>query len=363
MTAPLRGLCALVATCLAAAPAFAAEEADWLDEHVPALLERFDVPSAGIALIEDGEISLVRHYGEQEWGVPANEETLYNVASLSKPVSAETVLRLIAAGDAALDMPLAESYVDADVADDPRIAALTPELVMRHRTGFPNWRYETEGTLRFLRDPDTETGYSGEGYEWMAKAVAAHSGRDFEQAARELVFGPANMPLSSFTKTGKFFGRIAYPYKAGESVYNVVRTEMSASDDLRTTAREYARFMIDVWEGDRVPAALRREQTAIEHYRSEKSACPEAEAERADFCPAQQGWGLGWFVYDYGDRTIVEHSGGDVGERTLAFYDLTNKRGVVVLTNGANGTEILTRVAGRLYGDDRFAAFLMAPFG
>lgn len=361
MTILARGLCALIAFSLMSGPLHASKT-DWLDENVPALLTEYDVPSAAIAYIEDGEVAFVRHYGEQEWGVPAGEETLYNVASLSKPVTAETVLRLIAAGEVALDTPLAQDHVEEDVADDPRIAALTPELVMRHRTGFPNWRYKTEGTLRFLRDPDTETGYSGEGYEWMAKAVAAHTGRDFETAARELVFQPANMPLTSYTETKNFFGRIAYPYKAGESVRNVVRTEMSASDDLRTTPREYARFILDVWEADRVPPDLRREQTRIEHYNSEKPACPEARSDRADFCPENQGWGLGWFIYDYGDRTIVEHSGGDVGEKTLAIYDLDNRRGVVVLTNGANGHEILNHVTGHLYGDSRFAAFLLAPF-
>lgn len=243
-----------------------------------------------------------------------------------------------------------------------RIAALTPELVMRHRTGFPNWRYETEGTLRFLHDPDTETGYSGEGYEWMAKAVGAHTGRDFETAARELVFDPANMPLTSYTETDDFFGRIAIPYKKGESVRNMVHEQMVASDDMRTTPREYARFMLDVWEGGHVPAELRREQTRIEDYTSYKPACPEERDERADFCPENAGWGLGWFIYDYGDRTIVEHSGSDVGERALAFYDLDNRRGVVVLTNGANGHEVMLRVAGTLYGDPRFAEYLLSPY-
>lgn len=350
-----------------AAPAFAqseeqagGEKLQQLDQQVPGWLADFDVPSVGIAYIEDGEIVFVRHYGLQTWGYPADEMTLYNVASLTKPVTAEVVLRLIDAGVLTLDTSLAEKYIDADVENDPRSREITPRIVLNHRTGFPNWRFETEGTLQFLHDPDAQTGYSGEGYEWMMKSVALFAGDDFEALAANWVFEPVGMERTSYTLTQDFVGHLAVPYKSGEAVYNVVRREPSASDDLRTTPREYARFMIDVFEGDAVSAELREEQRTIRDYTSDKPAC--RGEDRANFCPQNQGWGLGWFIYDYGDRAIYEHSGGDHGERSLAFYDPKVKRGAVILTNGANGDEIMYRVAGLLDGDARFAEFMLAPF-
>lgn len=331
-----------------------------LNKSVPSLLSEYDVPSIGVAYIEGGEIAFVRHYGFQTWGFPANELTLYNVASLTKPVTAEVVLRLIDAGVLTLDTPLARSFVDPDIAGDPRSREVTPRIVLNHRTGFPNWRHETGGILQFHHNPDTQTGYSGEGYEWMMKAVAAFAGDDFEDLAEKWVFAPVGMKRTSYTLTQNFVGHLAVPYKAGEAVYNVVRREPSASDDLRTTPREYARFMIDVFEGDAVSIELREQQRTIRDHIADKPAC--RGEDRPTFCPTSQGWGLGWFIHDYGDRKIFEHSGGDHGEKAFAFYDPQAKRGAVILTNGANGNEIMNRVAGMLDGDQRFAEYMLAPF-
>lgn len=331
---------------------------DALDRAAPMLLARYDVPSVGVAYIENGEIAFVRHYGFQTWGYPANEETLYNVASLTKPVTAEVILRLADAGMFSLDAPLTLHHVDDDMESDPRAQLLTAKLVMRHRTGLPNWRYETGGTLQFLRDPDTGTGYSGEGYEWMMQAAAAAVGTDFDDLARQLLFDPAGMDLSSYTFTSEFIGRLAVPYSRGHGVHNVVRREPSASDDLRTTAREYAQFVLSAWEGDAIAPELRKEQLRITEFSSNVRACQPGAM--ADFCPRRIGWGLGWLVYEYDDRTIVHHDGGDEGEKALAYYDVTNRRGAVILTNGAQGHQVMRRLAVMLDAEESFGQFFLA---
>ena len=335
------------------------EKLSAIDAMAPLLLAKYDVPSVGVAYIENGEIAFVRHYGMQSWGYPANEETLYNVASLTKPVTAEVILRLISAGQFSLDTPLADHHVEQDVADDPRIRLLTPELVMRHRTGFTNWRYQTDGVLQFSRDPDTDTQYSGEGYEWMMKSAASATGRDFEELAQELVFDPAQMPLSGYTLNNKWVGHLAAPYKAGEAVYNAIRREPSASDDMRTTPREYARFMLSVFEGQEVDKRLRKKQATIVTPYQEHFQC-NGGAEAPEFCPENEGWGLGWFIHDWGDRTIMQHSGGDHGEASLAIYDPVAKRGVIALTNGAEGHRVMVRIVGQLFGDARVEKYFVS---
>src|SRR5580698_1163040 len=60
-----------------------------LDQEVPAWLKQADVPSVAIAWIDHGTVAWTAVYGEQSPGVPANAQTLYNVASLTKPVSAD----------------------------------------------------------------------------------------------------------------------------------------------------------------------------------------------------------------------------------------------------------------------------------
>ncbi|MBV2130483.1 serine hydrolase domain-containing protein [Arsukibacterium indicum] len=336
------------------------QTADKIAAIAPDLLQKHDVPSVAVALIGNGEIQSIQHFGYQTWGYKANTQTLYNVASLTKPVTAEIVLRLISQQKLQLDTKLASYFVDSDVKGDDRVSLLTPEVVMRHRTGFPNWRYETAGKLQFIAQPDTQTQYSGEGYEWMMKAVSAVMNTDFETLARTHLFEPAGMQFTSYTLTNDFIGRVAVPYKEGEAPYNVIRNKPSASDDLRTTVGEYATFMLSVFEGNAVATELRERQFKIEHTVRYRSACMATPL--PDFCPQRQGWGLGWMIYDWGDMRLIEHSGGDHGERTLALYNPDAKRGLVVLTNGANGFEVIKAIAAEFEPDSRFKLFLASPF-
>lgn len=153
-----------------------------------------------------------RVYGEQSPGVPATEQTLYNVASLAKPVSAETMLRLAAAGRVSLDEPLAGYWVDPDVAADPRHQRLTPRIALSHRTGFPNWRFQAGGTLAFERDPGAALGYSGEGYEYARRFAQRKLGAGWESLASQYVFGPLGLTRTTYTRQPWFAGRIALPY-------------------------------------------------------------------------------------------------------------------------------------------------------
>src|SRR5205085_5351409 len=109
--------------------------------------------------------------GEQSPGVAASTETIYNIASLTKPVFAELVLRLVAAGKLSLDEPMYPYWVDPDIAADPRHKLLTLRLALSHRTGFANWRRETEGKLQFKFDPGTQYTYSGEGFQYASRYV------------------------------------------------------------------------------------------------------------------------------------------------------------------------------------------------
>src|SRR5215213_1378357 len=118
----------------APAPARAALDSV-LDTQVPALLARYRVASVSMALIEDGRVVLERAYGEQSAGVPATVGTLYGLASVTKPVSAETLLRLAAAGRFSLDEPVASAWIDPDVADDSRARVLTVRHALAHQTG------------------------------------------------------------------------------------------------------------------------------------------------------------------------------------------------------------------------------------
>jgi CubicO group peptidase (beta-lactamase class C family) len=78
-----------------------------LDERVPGWLKDYNVTGVAIAGIEKGQIAWTSFYGDQvPGGPPAGPATLYNVASLTKPITAEIALRLASSGRISLDEPM-----------------------------------------------------------------------------------------------------------------------------------------------------------------------------------------------------------------------------------------------------------------
>ena len=130
-----------------------------LDKKVRRWQTIFDDVSIAIAYIENGKISWISITGSRFPGGPsADDKTLYSVASLTKPITAETILRLASDGKLSLDERLSAYWVDPDVKDNPWNALLTPRLCLSHQTGFPNWRYQTKDVLGFQWEPGTKTG-------------------------------------------------------------------------------------------------------------------------------------------------------------------------------------------------------------
>ncbi len=89
------------------------------------------------------------------------EHTSFRVASLTKPVFAYLVLKLVDEGVIELDCPLS-SYLDKPYLNDPRIDQLTARHVLSHQTGWPNWKWD--GELEFEFSLGEKWHYSGEGY-------------------------------------------------------------------------------------------------------------------------------------------------------------------------------------------------------
>ncbi|HEX8393401.1 MAG TPA: serine hydrolase domain-containing protein [Longimicrobium sp.] len=372
MTAPRRGLLLLpliLAACAprassSAAPAPAPEAAparrisaltDEVDRQAPLWLVRHQVPSVAIAYIRNGRVAWTRVYGEQAPGVPATPATLYNVASLAKPVSAETMLRLAAAGRVSLDEPLAGFWVDPDVAADPRHQRLTPRIALSHRTGFPNWRFQTEGkTLAFQRDPGTTLGYSGEGFEYARRFAQQKLDAEWESLARRYVMGPLRMNSTTYTHPAAA-ARVALPFgREGRYGEPSVQDSALASDDLYTTVGDYAAFLTGVIRRDGLPAAYAAQRDSMHVVNEESTArCDRAAVAH---CP-RVGMGLGWEILEFGGETVRMHSGADWGESTLAFYFAETGDGAVILTNGANGMKVSLEAVELLFPATRLADY------
>lgn len=328
---------------------------------LPGWLAAYDVPSAAIAYIADGKIAWTHVAGEAEPGKAAMPDTLYNIASMTKPLVAETVVRLAKGGAYSLDESMASSWVDPDIKSDPRHKLLTPGMALVHRTGFPNWRYQTNDVLAFKNDPDTQFGYSGEGFQYIARFAEKKMDAPLENLVEKQIFIPAGMTQTSFTKKPWFEGRIAMSRNGkGEHDYATVREDWNAADDVWATVGDYARFLTWVMDNPVSDEPVSTYWTAKENLGGQ--ICGEGRL-AVDVCPKSLGFVGGWNVYHTADNLIVMHGGGDVGERTLGFFDPVGKTGAVIFTNGAKGQKVIRDVVKILFPDPSFVAFMNLQAG
>jgi CubicO group peptidase (beta-lactamase class C family) len=327
-----------------------------LDARAPGWLAEHGVPSLAIAYVRDGEVRWTRVYGRQAEGVAATDSTLYNVASLTKPLFAEVVLRAAADGRLSLDEPMASAWTDPDVADDPRSRRFTPRLALSHRLGFANWRRETNGVLRIGFEPGTEYRYSGEGYEYARRFVQNRLGASVDSLARQYVFRPAGMHGISFTRQPWFTGRVAVPMgpeaRWGEPSLG---DTANAADNVHTTVADYGRFLASVMNREGLTPALAAQRDSI--HAADTERCDPA---KVDPCPARIGYGLGWSVFEYADpsQNVLWHTGADWGEKAMVFYFPARREGVVLLTNAANGFDVIIPAALLLTEGTAFNAFV-----
>lgn len=327
-----------------------------LDARAPGWLAEHGVPSMAVAYIRDGRVQWTRTYGQQAEGVPATDATLYNVASLTKPLFAELVLRLAADGRLSLDEPMAPVWVDPDLANDPRHALLTPRWALSHQMGFTNWRYQTGDTLRFTKEPGTEFGYSGEGYEYARRFVERKLGASTDSLARQYLFRPLGLTDISFTRQPWFEGRMALP-KGPEGRWGQpsVGGEANAADNIHTTIADYAAWVASVVRREGLPAEYVAQRDSS--YTPGGERCDPA---KVPLCPVRVGYGLGWTIFEYADpaQNVHWHTGGDWGEKSIVFYWPHRGEGVVVFANGANGFHAMSPALLLLSEGTDFNSFL-----
>jgi len=330
-----------------------------IDAHAAEWLKESDVPSVAVAYIENGKVAWTEVYGEQSPGVPATTRTLYNMASLTKPLTAETVLRLASAGKLSLDESMSPFWLDPDIKDDPWSKLLTPRLCLSHQTGFANWRRMTGGVLKMRWEPGSQTGYSGEGYNYVGRFAEKRMAKSFDALAQEIVFDAIGMKETSYTAKEWYAGRLAVPHgPTGEKPIDLVATTWNGADLVRMTIGDYAKFVVSVMHDEGLTQEIAAERATMTRDLMKPEVVDRVckKSGEVGHCTITAGMGLGWEVETVNGVKILNHDGSDWGVKTLAMFVPSQGIGLIVFTNGENGTDVIRKVVEALYPNQLFVA-------
>jgi CubicO group peptidase (beta-lactamase class C family) len=351
-------------------------------ETISQYLEVAGVPGLAFSLIENHQLKSTHVVGVKNFETkePVVENTVFQAASLSKPVFTYGVLSLQQEGKFNLDKPLDE-YLSLPEADGiPQLKRITARQALTHTTGLQNWRFDDEDRFEFAFEPGADFSYSGEGFFYVQRVIEQLTGQSIESFMQERVLRPLGMTNSTYIwRAGletlvsmghRDRGKRADPWnmRQGRKLLEIpaqkdkpledwlyqdvvdalpqIHPSLSplpnnmipnAAGSLLTSAPEYAQFMLRLLD-------------------------PQDEIARQMLTPQHRlnsalSWGLGIGLEKVDETTCFWHWGDNGFFGNFMFGNPRTGNGIVILTNEVRGLYICERILREVNGHD-LSAFL-----
>ena len=326
-----------------------------LDTVVPWLLQTHHVPGASIAVVRKGEVVLAKGWGvTRDGGDRLTANTVFEAASLGKPLFAYAVMKLVRDGQLDLDKPLGDYLGRRYLENDDRVLRVTARHALSHSGGFPNWRphhwKDNPGPLKMIFEPGTRFQYSAEGYGYLQATVEKLTGETLEAFMQRSLLKPLGMSRSTYAWTPAWNGAYAVPHGMfGQAkTKKVNRTHAAAS--LHTTAADFGRFLAAM-QGQ-VPTGQR--DAALQTVWLSRMLDSQMDITEPFT------WALGWGLEKRSEGTVFWHWGDNIGFQNFVVGSPETGTAVVVLTNGWHGVRIYRPIVRMVIGHDLNA--LSSPF-
>jgi CubicO group peptidase (beta-lactamase class C family) len=281
---------------------------------------------------------------------PVDENTVFEACSMSKPVFSYLVLKLVEQGKLDLDRPLADYLPEPLVNEDDYAPLITARMILTHTSGLPNWRKggeEREGPLPVYFRPGTKFSYSGEGIYYLQRVVERITGEPLAAYAKRELFDKLGLASTSFIWTEALAPRIATGHDAaGAGLARSRYTHANAAYTLYTTPGDYAKFIVRIMkpgrgDGYSLSGGMAREMLTRQ-VRMDTREVIDRPGRSLGLCAYR---GLGWVIDATISGDIVYHSGSNqTGFTCYAQFNEQDGSGIVIMTNGKNGSELWGRL-------------------
>ena len=313
-------------------------------------MQEAKVPGLAVGIVEAGRPVYVRGFGVMDARDPARPvtaETLFHMASITKPFVATSVMQLAERGRVDLDAPITR-YLSYFQLKDARYRAITVRLMLTHTSGMPDvedylWDKPEfddgalERYVRSLRDkslrwePGRKFAYSNMAYEVLGDLVAKVSGMSFEDYVNKNILKPAGMTSSTLMFKEAAPARLAAGHTRGKDgtvipvAHYPYNRSHTPSSNLHSSATDMVRWMlVNLNRGELDGRRILKDSTYDLMWKP-------TEASR-DVSPGISV-GISWFLKSHHAQQVVRHGGSDDGFLTTVVMLPARKTGVVVLIN------------------------------
>ncbi len=303
-----------------------------LDSFLLLKMDSLSIKGISIAIIDSGEVVYNKEFGvkNQYSQKPIDAITLFEAASLSKPLFAFFSLKLIQDGKMELDTPLYKYFPYPDIENDDRYKSITSRMVLSHTTGFPNWRWQNENQQLDIKfQPGTQFSYSGEAYEYLKATIAEVneiSPTGLDSLFTKEVIEPLGLSHLYYEFTPYVVENMASGHENDKVVYDswMDRNSMQAAGGLYTNSKSYASFLISLMN-----EKLLNEKSVDELLKQQINVPDDDNLAKSGV----SGYALGFGIKPskYGDFYV--HGGNNWGYTSGFVINLKSKYGFVFFTN------------------------------
>lgn len=316
-----------------------------LNSLAPELLKRYNIPGASVGMIENGKVVYILNYGmaDKSKGKAVDNNTIFQVGSVSKSLAACGVMHLVEEGKIKLDDP-AEKYLtrwhlpaskfNKDDVTIRRLLSHTAGLSVHGYGGTkPEKKLDTlEESLskgvKIIVKPGSEYLYSGGGYTLLQLIIEEVTKKPFDKYMYEEILKPFGMKHSTYSNNitnsnmSKSYGIL------GQTSPNYNFTEEAAAG-LKTTIPDFSKFILAM----------------MDEYNGETKGSNVLKGESIDlmFTPVESNYGFGFIKNKLLDgNTLIWHNGANMGGWRAQYGMIQEKKdGLIIFTNSDNGQNLV----------------------
>ena len=317
----------------------------------------FNVPGLSITVFDNNEILWSKGYGvkDKNSGKPVTENTLFQAASISKPVTSVAAFKLIEENKLSLDENVNSKLIRWQIPDNrfTKNEKVTARRIMSHTSGLGTYGFEgykqqdsiptlkqiLQGSeitnsepVRVIQKPGESEIYSGGGMTVLQMLMEDITGKEFSDLMNDLVLNPIQMHNSSFEYPlpGRFSGftSIGYDEKGDviDAGYHIYPEKAAAG--LWSTSSDLALFMIALGKS----------------YRGEDNSLLKQSSAQIMMTRVPNAGGTGIGIDGEGKSFRFRHTGGNAGFSCYAVSFAHTGRGVVIMTNSDNGFHLIHEI-------------------